>query len=112
MQVVVREVLLDHVALEAQADDEFVDPVGGVDLHDVPKDRLASDFHHRLRAHLRFLAYARAKTSSENHSLHLLAEIACVAFDHKRFIRRSREWKASLWGLPLRTMKRSVTPMK
>jgi len=41
VEVVVGEVLLDEVALVAEADDELLDAVGGVDLHDVPEDRLA-----------------------------------------------------------------------
>ena len=35
---VVDEIFFDHVAAVAEADDEFVDAVGRVDFHDVPKN--------------------------------------------------------------------------
>ena len=46
--VVVEEVLLDHVALVAEADDEVVVPEVRVVLHDVEQDRPVGDGHHRL----------------------------------------------------------------
>src|SRR5208283_3096069 len=67
---VVREVLLDDVALVAKADDELRQPVGGVDLHDVPEDRLAPDLDHRLRLEVGLLADAGAEAASENHDFH------------------------------------------
>src|SRR5260221_1229270 len=48
VQEVVREILLDHIALVAEADDEIVDAVAGVDFHDMPQDRLAADLDHRF----------------------------------------------------------------
>ena len=48
VEEVVGEVLLDYVTLVATADDEIVDPVGGVGLHNVPEDGLAADLDHRL----------------------------------------------------------------
>ena len=60
VQEVVGEILLDHIALVAQADDEIVDAVGGVDFHDVPDDRLAADFDHGLGLQVGFLADAGA----------------------------------------------------
>jgi hypothetical protein len=36
MQEIIREVLLDHVALVAEADDELADAEGGIQFHDVP----------------------------------------------------------------------------
>jgi len=56
VQDVIGEVFLDVVAFVAAADDEIVDPVVGVQLHDVPKNRLAADLDHRLRFDLRFFA--------------------------------------------------------
>ena len=49
MQEVIGEILLDHMSLVAATDHEFIDAVSAVDLEDMPKDRLAADFHHRLR---------------------------------------------------------------
>jgi hypothetical protein len=48
MQEVVGEELLDHITLVAAADDELVDAVRRIALEDVPEDRLAADFDHRL----------------------------------------------------------------
>ena len=47
---VVPEVILDDLPLVSQADDEVSEPVVGIGLHDVPKDRLAADGHHGLGA--------------------------------------------------------------
>jgi hypothetical protein len=55
VQPVVREELLDHVALVAERENELVDAALGVDLHDVPEDRAPSDLDHRLRARLGLL---------------------------------------------------------
>jgi hypothetical protein len=49
MQVVVGEVLLDHVPLVAAADNEIVIALRRIDLHDVPQDRSPSDLDHRFR---------------------------------------------------------------
>jgi hypothetical protein len=48
VQRVVGEPLLDDVSLVAETDDELLDPVGRVDLHDVPQHRLAADLDHGL----------------------------------------------------------------
>ena len=70
VEVVVREVLLEHVALVAEAHHELVHPVSRVDLHDVPDDRLAADLDHRLGAGFGLLGEPRAEPSGEDHSLH------------------------------------------
>ena len=44
----VGEVLLDHVAAVAAADDEVVHAMGRVHLHDVPQHRSTTDFDHGL----------------------------------------------------------------
>jgi hypothetical protein len=69
VQVVVGEVLLDHVTLEAEADDELVHAEGRVDLHDVPQDRLASDLHHRLGSAVRFFREACAQAAGQHDGL-------------------------------------------
>jgi hypothetical protein len=48
VEEVVGEVLLDDVALVAEADHEVVEAVVAVDLHDVPQDRPLADLDHRL----------------------------------------------------------------
>ena len=70
VQKIVREILLDHVALVAAADHEVVDAVRGVELHDVPEDRPAADLHHRLGLEVGFLGESRAKSAGEDDSFH------------------------------------------
>jgi len=70
VQEVVGEVLLDQVALVAAADHEIVNAVGGVDLHHMPKDRLAADLYHGLGLEVRFLGNARAEAAGEDDSFH------------------------------------------
>ena len=60
---VIREVLLDHIPLVAGADDEVADAVGGVDFHDMPENRLASDLDHGLRPRRCLFTDAGAKAA-------------------------------------------------
>ena len=48
-QEIIREVFLDDVALVPAAHNKLINAVGGVNLHDVPQNRSAADFNHRLR---------------------------------------------------------------
>src|SRR6185503_4052524 len=70
MQEVVREILLDDVALVATADHEVVGAVRRVDLHDVPEDRAAADLDHRLRPQIALLGDPRAEPAGENDDFH------------------------------------------
>jgi hypothetical protein len=64
-QVVVEEVALDHLPAVAQAEDEVVEAVVRVALHDVPEQRPPADLDHRLGPELGLLAHARALTTAE-----------------------------------------------
>src|SRR5580704_9920747 len=68
-QVVVRKVFLDEVALIPEADDEFVDAVRRIHLHDMPQDWTTADFDHRFRAKLSLLGEASTQTTRQYHSL-------------------------------------------
>ncbi len=68
--VVRQEVLLDDLALVAEAEDELVVAPHRVVAHDVPEDRLAADLDHRLRDALGLLAHAHAEPAAEDHDLH------------------------------------------
>jgi hypothetical protein len=87
VQKVVGEVLFDHVALVAAADDEVVDAVGRVHLHDVPQDRLAADFDHRLGAHGGFFAESGAKATGQYHGFHRLSRLSLTLSLNRRMRR-------------------------
>src|SRR5665648_333868 len=76
---IVREVLFDHVALVTQADDEIVETIVAVDLHDMPEDRLISDLDHRFRLQMSLFRDTSAKTSCEDDYLQL-TPLACLTF--------------------------------
>ena len=46
VQAVVGKELFDHVAFESQADHEIIQPIVGVDFHDVPENRPPSNLDH------------------------------------------------------------------
>ena len=60
VQKIVREILLDYMLLVPRADDEFVEPVMAVQLHDVPQDGHPAQLHHGLRLELAFFTDAGA----------------------------------------------------
>ena len=70
VQEVVGEVLLDHIALVATADDEVVDAVGRIELHDVPEDRFAADLDHGLGLEVGFFRDTGAETTREDDGFH------------------------------------------
>lgn len=72
MQKIIGEVFLDDVALVAAADNELIDAVTGVDLHDMPEDWHAADLHHGFGAHGSFFTQARAQPTCENHCFHVI----------------------------------------
>ena len=47
--------VLDHLAQVAGQEDEAAEALGGVDVDDVPEDRLAADLDQRLRDRMRLL---------------------------------------------------------
>jgi hypothetical protein len=70
VQKVVLKILLDDVTLVAEADDEVVDPMIGVDLHDVPDDRHPSDLDHRLWPDVGFFSETGSQSPSKQYRLH------------------------------------------
>ena len=67
---VIAEVVLDHLALVAQAEDEVLEPVVRVNLHDVPQHGPVADGDHRLGTILGFFAQPRALAAAEDDSFH------------------------------------------
>ena len=70
VQKVVGEVFLDQVALVTAANHEIVDAVVGIDLHDVPQDGLAANFHHRLGFEVGFFGNPGAESTGKNDCFH------------------------------------------
>src|SRR3954470_4373080 len=79
VQEVVREIFLDLVALISAADDEVGQPMRGVDLQDVPQDRLSADLHHGLRTQRALLADARPQSPRQYHGLHRTSSFFRIA---------------------------------
>ena len=76
VQVVVREEFLDYVALVTQADHEFVDPMRGIQLHDVPQDRPPADLDHRLRYVARQLAEPSAEPTAQHRDYDVIPSVS------------------------------------
>ena len=70
MEKVVCKVFFDDIAFVAAADDKVVDSVGGVELHDMPEDWLASDFDHGFWLEVRLFGDAGAEASCEDDCFH------------------------------------------
>jgi hypothetical protein len=70
MQEIVGEVLLDEVALVAEAHHEFLHPVRGIQLHDVPQDGPAAYLDHGLGPGHRLFAQPGPEAAGQNHCLH------------------------------------------
>ena len=68
--MVVEEVPLDDLAFVAQRDDELAMSVAGVEIHDVPKHRLAADLDHRLGLQPGFFLKPSAQSPRQNCNLH------------------------------------------
>ena len=51
IETVIDEVFLDYISFCSHGNDEVVDAMEGIALHDMPKNRPAPDFHHGFRAH-------------------------------------------------------------
>jgi hypothetical protein len=62
--------LLDLKTLIAKTNDEFVEPIVAIDLHDVPQDRLSANLYHGLGAGFRFLGDSRTQSACENDNFH------------------------------------------
>ena len=72
MEKVVGKVLLDHIPFITQTNDELIQSMGGVDLHNMPKDWLPPDFDHGLGPRRCFLTDTGAQTSCQDNYFHSL----------------------------------------
>ncbi|OSZ70704.1 hypothetical protein CAP39_07000 [Sphingomonas sp. IBVSS1] len=70
MQEVIGEKFLNHIAFVTKADDEIIQAGSGIDFEDMPENRHAADFHHRLWANPRLFAKPGTKATGQNYRLH------------------------------------------
>ena len=75
VQEIVGKVLLDYIALVAQADDELIDAIVRIDFHDVPEDRLAADLHHGLGLEIGLLADPGAEAAGKDDCFHVYHQL-------------------------------------
>src|SRR5262245_52794258 len=67
--VIIVEVALDDITAEAKRDKKFLETVFRVVTHDVPEERIATDFDHGLRFHFRLFYEPGSKSAGEQHDL-------------------------------------------
>ena len=67
---VVSKVVFDHIAFISEAEHEIVETLSGIDFHDMPENRFATDRDHRLGAELCFFTEARSLASAKNDNFH------------------------------------------
>ncbi len=72
MEEIIVEILLDDRLLVADADDEIVDTVIGVNIHDMHEDRRAAQLDHRLGLGDGLFGKPCAISARENDCLHML----------------------------------------
>lgn len=66
VHVVINEILFNHVALVAKANDEMVKPVVGIAFHDMPKNRSPPDRNHRFWLTFGFLLQSGPFSAAKN----------------------------------------------
>src|SRR5579875_546325 len=70
VKVIIGEIFFYQVTFVSERYDELVDPVRSVELHDVPKQRLAADLDHGLGADAGFFRNAGAAAARKDDGLH------------------------------------------
>jgi len=75
VQEVVCEIFFDNISLIATANDEVVNAMGGVELHDVPEDGFTSDFNHGLWLEMRLFRNAGAEATGKDDCFHFLGRL-------------------------------------
>ena len=95
VQEVVRKIFLDQIAFVAAADHEVMDPMVGVNLHDVPEDGFTANFDHGLGLEVCFLGNTCSEASSEDDGFHraiasVMSLDECAALANDKLARLSR----------------------
>src|SRR5262252_6902312 len=68
--LVLKEVVLDHIGLVAETQDEVLMTEVGIVLHHVPKDRARPNGYHRLRYVVRITSQAHPRATAEQNYFH------------------------------------------
>jgi hypothetical protein len=83
MEKVIRKPFFYHITFIAKADDEFVDAVRRVNLHDMPQDRLATDLDHWLWTVFGLFGEPSTKTTRKDDSFHRTTPRPLIAIYHR-----------------------------
>ena len=70
VQKIVRKKFFDHMLLVSRADHEVIEPIVGILFHDVPQDRLFSDFNHGFRTQMTLFRNARPESTCQQDYFH------------------------------------------
>ena len=95
-RLVIEEIFLDDVAFVAQAKNELGMTVVGVRLHDVPEDRPAADFDHRLGSIFGFFAQTGALAAAQDDDFHGCALSLGIRTNRVRGIRLQADINSSV----------------
>lgn len=74
VQEVIGKVLLDDIPFVTAADDEVMDAMMGIELHDVPENRPAADLDHGLGPKVSFFGDAGSVATGEDDGFHTLSD--------------------------------------
>src|SRR5262245_9474205 len=69
-RAIIHHILLDYLALIAEGNDKILETIVRIVHHDVPKNRLPTNFHHWLRLHFGFFYETRAYAAGKNSYFH------------------------------------------
>src|SRR5579859_3058259 len=76
--IVVQEVALDDLALIPQREDELLEAVVGVMLHEVPKEGMLADLYHRLGLHGGLFGQTSTQSTGQDHGFQ--AQSPCSSY--------------------------------
>ena len=71
VQIIICKPFLDHLLLIPTANHKFMITIIGIQLHDMPQNRLISDLYHRLRSQMTFLTDSGSETTRQNNNFHM-----------------------------------------
>jgi hypothetical protein len=70
MQKVIGKIFFDIISLVSQADNEIIDAIMRIDLHDMPENGLAADLDHGFGPKVGFFADAGSETTGKYDCFH------------------------------------------